>query len=862
MRKRIICTLLSAIFALSALPAPALAAEGGVGQVLYENTVELDRGFTLTNTISTSASGKRVESFLLETQPGSPVYPIVTTESSIYEAMTLEDAVAWAEEQGLNVHAAINSDFFYSTLYMPQGCVIENGRYISDINDGNVLAFGPDGAFACRAPEIRMTLRNMGGGEYYDTELGRYVSNYGQTSVVSHLNKVRNNTGGTFMYDSNYHPEATQTYRDGWAVRFRVLSGELTASGQMTLRVEEVVPNGLDIEIGEGFMVFTAPSDSRYPDEYKKFAVGDIVTLDTECSDPRLESALWATGCGDLLAENGELTDEETWDKAIAKNHPRTAVGIKPDGSVIACVIDGRSGSYSNGATLEELAGELLARGCSSVINLDGGGSSAMAVRFPGSEQCAVVNRPSGGYLRKCSTYILFVSDAASDGRAARLGAYNDGLFVLAGSSVPLELLAADEAGRPAPMPEDVTASSGSGTVENQTFTVTVVHEPEDSEEPEEPGGDELPPSADEGAGEGTDGGIYEDDTPPEEPGDTAEPEPPEEQEPPAEPITEEITVTKPVYTAGNAAGIDVVEFVSPSTGAAGHATVHIIDSVDYLNVADAKTGKVPDLTDLSRGDTVTLSVSGSWLSRPVAVSGPAVTFTVSENIGEISPEGVLTVTGIPGSSGEVTVTAGGVTSVLPVKLKKAYADIEGHWAQEYISRLYDRGVLKDTGDMLFRPDDIIERCDLIMILWNVVSAPVFEGECGFTDVTPEDYFYDAVKWAEAIGLTGGVGDGLFNPHGNINREQAFTLLFKLLSIMRKELPAPDAAALEPFEDTGDISGFALDPTSSLVQCGIVAGTGGKIMPLRATSRGEAVTIVYAALFAGRDAQEAESTQE
>lgn len=775
MRKRFICAVISLLLVLTAFSGFADAAVGGVGEIQYENTIELADGFTLTNAISTNAAETRVESFLLETRPGSSVYPIVVTGSSIYEPMTIEGITEWASQRGLNVYAAINADFFYSTLKMPQGCVIEDGRYISDINGDNVLAFGPYGAYACEKPEIKMTLTTADG----------------DALKVNHLNKVRNSPGGIFLYDSAYHPEATQTYRDGWAVRLQILDGCLTASGRMNLKVVEVIPDGLDFEIGEGYMVLTARSDSDYADVYEKFSAGDLVTLETACSDPHLESAVWATGCGDLLAEYGRLTDEETWDKAIETNHPRTAVGIKPDGSVIACVIDGRSGNYSNGATLEELAIELLSRGCNTVVNLDGGGSSAISVRMPGSEKCTVINRPSGGYLRECSTYILFVSDAVSTKIPSILGLANDGIFVLTGSSVPLELVAVDSAGYPAQVPDDVIIDTYGGRVEEREFTVT----------PDEPGAGETQ------------------------------------------------TVTKPVYTAGASPESEYIDFFSPSTGASGFGTVHVVDTVDYLTVLDTQTGKAPVLSSLQPGASVALTVSATKLARPVVVNGSSVSFTVSENIGEITAEGVLTVTGLPGAQGELSVSAGGITAVFPVKIKGVYQDIEGHWAESYIDALYQRGVLTDTPGMIFDPNGTIERCDFIVMLWKAASSPVAEGQCVFKDVLEEDYYYDAVNWAQSVGLTYGVEESLFGPHGYINREQAFTLIYRYLSIFGVELPEPDEAVLQRFGDTSDISSFAVGPIASLTARGIVSGTGEDLLPLRATSRGEAVTVIYFALF-------------
>ena len=48
-----------------------------------------------------------------------------------------------------------------------------------------------------------------------------------------------------------------------------------------------------------------------------------------------------------------------------------------------------------------------------------------------------------------------------------------------------------------------------------------------------------------------------------------------------------------------------------------------------------------------------------------------------------------------------------------------------------------------------------------------------------FEDVRPEDYFYDAVKWAAERGITDGVGGGLFGSGDPCTREQIVTFLWR-----------------------------------------------------------------------------------
>ncbi|MBQ9079740.1 MAG: phosphodiester glycosidase family protein [Clostridia bacterium] len=88
--------------------------------------------------------------------------------------------------------------------------------------------------------------------------------------------------------------------------------------------------------------------------------------------------------------------------------HPRTAVGIKPDGSVVLMVVDGRQSAISNGASLADLAELFASLGCSEAINLDGGGSSTFVLKNASGE-FVVENSPSEGALRSVANGLLLL---------------------------------------------------------------------------------------------------------------------------------------------------------------------------------------------------------------------------------------------------------------------------------------------------------------------------------------------------------------------------------------------------------------------------------------------------------------------
>jgi hypothetical protein len=73
--------------------------------------------------------------------------------------------------------------------------------------------------------------------------------------------------------------------------------------------------------------------------------------------------------------------------------HPRTGIGLDASGdTLLLMVVDGRQAGYSEGVSLRELADLMIEFGADTAMNLDGGGSSTLAVRERGNAR--VLNTP------------------------------------------------------------------------------------------------------------------------------------------------------------------------------------------------------------------------------------------------------------------------------------------------------------------------------------------------------------------------------------------------------------------------------------------------------------------------------------
>ncbi|MCD7774202.1 MAG: phosphodiester glycosidase family protein [Clostridiales bacterium] len=134
---------------------------------------------------------------------------------------------------------------------------------------------------------------------------------------------------------------------------------------------------------------------------------------------------------------------------------PRTAVGIKADGSVVFLVVDGRQAPTSCGVTYSELADMMIALGCVDALNLDGGGSSTMLSQHEGSDELVCRNSPSDGSERTVSTAILICSSATATGVFDHASLSPNNELYTPGSAVTFTAEGVDSAGYAASLPAD-----------------------------------------------------------------------------------------------------------------------------------------------------------------------------------------------------------------------------------------------------------------------------------------------------------------------------------------------------------------------------------------------------------------------
>lgn len=183
--------------------------------------------------------------------------------------------------------------------------------------------------------------------------------------------------------------------------------------------------------------------------------------------------------------------------------------------------------------------------------------------------------------------------------------------------------------------------------------------------------------------------------------------------------------------------------------------------------------------------------------------------------------------------------TAPGVDQ-LPVSAEKLpYDDINGSYAKEAIVRLYENNTMKGTSPTEFSPARAITRAEFMTTLTRILHLePVSSALPAYTDVAASAWYYGTIQAATELGLTEGLGGGIFKPNQPVTRQEAAAWLVRALK------QKTGAAPVSGYKDGASIALWARPYISSVSLLGLMEGSDGKFYPNRAMTRQETAVIL------------------
>ena len=175
---------------------------------------------------------------------------------------------------------------------------------------------------------------------------------------------------------------------------------------------------------------------------------------------------------------------------------------------------------------------------------------------------------------------------------------------------------------------------------------------------------------------------------------------------------------------------------------------------------------------------------------------------------------------------------------------KLPFTDVhETDWFYNDVLFVYEEGLFAGTSDTTFSPNAAMTRAMLVTVLYRLEGEPAVSGRSGFSDVTFNSYYEDAVTWAADNGIVNGTSITTFSPNANVTREQMAAILYRYAQ--HKKYNTAASSGLNGFTDHASVSGYAAASLEWAVAEKLVNGSAGKLMPTGNATRAQVAAILH-----------------
>ena len=186
--------------------------------------------------------------------------------------------------------------------------------------------------------------------------------------------------------------------------------------------------------------------------------------------------------------------------------------------------------------------------------------------------------------------------------------------------------------------------------------------------------------------------------------------------------------------------------------------------------------------------------------------------------------------------SGKVTIKA----SFVEEAPEQIFKDVPANaYYYEAVKWAQEKGITGGIGNGLFGPNDPCTRAQIVTFLWRAAGSPAPKNTgTAFGDVKLGSFYEQAVAWAVENGITGGTGEGMFSPDATCTRAQSVTFLYR----------ASGSPAVSDKAEFSDVSttAFYADAVAWAAKKGITTGIGGGLFGSdNNCTRGQIVTFLW-----------------
>ena len=165
------------------------------------------------------------------------------------------------------------------------------------------------------------------------------------------------------------------------------------------------------------------------------------------------------------------------------------------------------------------------------------------------------------------------------------------------------------------------------------------------------------------------------------------------------------------------------------------------------------------------------------------------------------------------------------------------YSDMPTGWSNAAMTYAVNNGYIKGSNGKL-NPQGLATRAQVASIFARVLKLENKADLSSYTDVNASQWYYDDLAKAVDAGLFKG-SDNKLRPNDNITREEVMAIIARAYDLTGEN------ANLSAFTDGSDVSSWAVNAVSALVENGIVNGSNGKLNPKNNITREEFAQLLY-----------------
>ena len=155
------------------------------------------------------------------------------------------------------------------------------------------------------------------------------------------------------------------------------------------------------------------------------------------------------------------------------------------------------------------------------------------------------------------------------------------------------------------------------------------------------------------------------------------------------------------------------------------------------------------------------------------------------------------------------------------------------------VSYLYKNNVMNGVSKTQFAPNATLTRAMVVTILYRVDGAYPVYGADYFQDVPSGKWYTEAIEWAASNKIVQGIGNGKFNPNGEITREQLAAILHRYAAFK-----SYDTTSSTTLNADANISSWASNSVSWAVAWELLNG-GKSVQASECATRSEVAIAIY-----------------